>query len=588
ALALIPGVIIQDTTVGTTSIMIRGLSEQFNQKVLFLVEGIPNWISSHGDIPLLGIPIDAIESIEVIRGPGSVLYGTNATAGVINVVLKKDKNQLMASFKTDSLGTLNPSTYWSNKDDNGYTFTSASFQKQMLGYSGYFPTTVVNPPFRGTKQSDGTDWPTSGNLTKKEEFSNFVMGRKIGNWNFLAQYYVQAQNGLGGAPVIFQPNTLTYQGLLLHTDYSKDFGEMTLNTYMDHSIGFMDFSYSNFVPTTSGGVTTGASGYQRYLDPWLNNFRNRHGVNATYKVGNGFLLFGIENEWRHSGLFVKADTSSNVLGITSPILGVVETSLVAQADWNFGNLRAIGGGRFLNNTQAGFHFSPKASLIYSLDHDSSIKLLFSEGFNSPVLSQTNLMVPFVIHGNTNLNAEIVRVLDIAYTFATNETIFVAGGYSTWVSNLIDRSPYAGGGLQYVNSEGFSRKGLEVDFQKILGDFKLIMGGTYNAEGGVLQSGDPFSRYVPRFTLVSGLRYRLSTTQTLSFLEKAWSDRSSVPTQGTLGITYSYTYKNFGLTAGIDNLFDQILTVPDINNGGVIPAIPNGPGRNVSLQVSYTF
>ena len=42
-----------------------------------------------GDIPFWGIPIATIERIEVVRGPGSVIYGTNASAGIINVVTKR-------------------------------------------------------------------------------------------------------------------------------------------------------------------------------------------------------------------------------------------------------------------------------------------------------------------------------------------------------------------------------------------------------------------------------------------------------------------------------------------------------------------
>lgn len=43
---------------------------------------------SHSEIPLLGMPLDAISHREVIRGSGTAIFGTNASAGVINVITK--------------------------------------------------------------------------------------------------------------------------------------------------------------------------------------------------------------------------------------------------------------------------------------------------------------------------------------------------------------------------------------------------------------------------------------------------------------------------------------------------------------------
>jgi len=52
-ISFIPGSMVMDTHLGNTSIAIRGISENFNQKILFLIEGVPYWMPSHGDIPLV-------------------------------------------------------------------------------------------------------------------------------------------------------------------------------------------------------------------------------------------------------------------------------------------------------------------------------------------------------------------------------------------------------------------------------------------------------------------------------------------------------------------------------------------------------
>src|SRR5262245_44744912 len=73
-------------------VSVRGdLGTHYNNHVLILINGRPPRDSHFGrqDMALLAsFPIDVIERIEVIRGPGSVLYGSNAFTGVINIVTK--------------------------------------------------------------------------------------------------------------------------------------------------------------------------------------------------------------------------------------------------------------------------------------------------------------------------------------------------------------------------------------------------------------------------------------------------------------------------------------------------------------------
>ena len=67
----------------TSKIMVRGVQDG----TLVLVDGIP--MNMDGRYNLDDIPSDAIERIEVVKGGGSVLYGSEATGGVINIITKK-------------------------------------------------------------------------------------------------------------------------------------------------------------------------------------------------------------------------------------------------------------------------------------------------------------------------------------------------------------------------------------------------------------------------------------------------------------------------------------------------------------------
>ncbi len=82
------GVHVQQTSAGQGAVVLRGL---VGNQVLMLVNGVPMNNGTYRDGPgqyLATIDPETIERIEVIRGPGSVLYGSDAQGGVINIITK--------------------------------------------------------------------------------------------------------------------------------------------------------------------------------------------------------------------------------------------------------------------------------------------------------------------------------------------------------------------------------------------------------------------------------------------------------------------------------------------------------------------
>jgi iron complex outermembrane receptor protein len=93
-LRLAPGVQVARLSSGQWSIGIRGFSDEFSNKLLVLVDGrsVYNEFLSGVVWDTLNIPVDDIERIEVIRGPGAAMWGTNAVNGVINIITKSAKD----------------------------------------------------------------------------------------------------------------------------------------------------------------------------------------------------------------------------------------------------------------------------------------------------------------------------------------------------------------------------------------------------------------------------------------------------------------------------------------------------------------
>ena len=85
---------VQDPAASST-VSMRGLSQ--SKRTLILVDGIPFNEGYSGGVTWSAIPVDSIDRIEVIRGPGSALYGGNAMGGVINIILRvPQKTEAMA------------------------------------------------------------------------------------------------------------------------------------------------------------------------------------------------------------------------------------------------------------------------------------------------------------------------------------------------------------------------------------------------------------------------------------------------------------------------------------------------------------
>ena len=92
-LEYLPGIHVSNARSGNSVIGFRGIYSETNAQVLILVNGIPQRNTAIGGKPLAWtMPVKNISHIEVLRGPGSMLYGGDATTGVINVVLKTGKD----------------------------------------------------------------------------------------------------------------------------------------------------------------------------------------------------------------------------------------------------------------------------------------------------------------------------------------------------------------------------------------------------------------------------------------------------------------------------------------------------------------
>src|SRR3984885_11949381 len=97
-LRMVPGVQVAQIDSNTWAISVRGFNQRFSNELLVLVDGRSVYTSEFGGVywDSLDLPLEDIERIEVIRGPGGSAWGANAVNGVINIITKKTSDTLGA------------------------------------------------------------------------------------------------------------------------------------------------------------------------------------------------------------------------------------------------------------------------------------------------------------------------------------------------------------------------------------------------------------------------------------------------------------------------------------------------------------
>jgi iron complex outermembrane receptor protein len=90
-LRMVPGVDVAQIDANTWAISARGLNGRFSNKLLVMLDGRSVYTPTFGGVlwETFDLPLEDIERIEVIRGPGGTVWGANAVNGVINIITKK-------------------------------------------------------------------------------------------------------------------------------------------------------------------------------------------------------------------------------------------------------------------------------------------------------------------------------------------------------------------------------------------------------------------------------------------------------------------------------------------------------------------
>jgi outer membrane receptor for ferrienterochelin and colicin len=475
----IPGLYTVDhRSMTDVSIGIRGFMSDFNRNVMIQVNGVSMMSDRENDYPLekINIPVQAIDRIEVIRGPMSVIYGTGAFLGVINIITNAsaEEESVIVSTGIGSPGIRNIFVnYAVNKEGFLISFNAMAEQREgfeeswsdLISPENYAPpfTNSITPfnPNRYSRKHQGV------NLSVDYEgfFANINYATSNKGFSFISPS-PQGRND-------YISNTLhTEFGYAQRKNERFKFelkGRYT-NSFVDHDFNTKPNSYTPGTDRTSAFRVQFNTKTRIFIDNKTNkkNVRKSLYLLSGLAYSNNFINYSIYNapqfglrNWylglkpntsaqSYSGyaqLEMKLDNFQVIAGLRIEKLSDYEMKWSANEDEDPSLLDTITG----INRNKNFMPTPRLALTYSTDKNEKkgtshhLRAMYSQAFNHSAVVINTVDVLHALGDNVNqddyLDPEKMNSFEIGYTFI-NDNLNLEAGINLFyndISGLITRN-----------------------------------------------------------------------------------------------------------------------------------------------------
>jgi outer membrane receptor for ferrienterochelin and colicins len=501
-ISLTPGVELTTSYLGFTLVNFRGIMQQnYNDKNLLVINGHPIFGPESGAFNLEAVPELSIDRIEVVRGPGAVLYGTNAFSGVMNVVTRapqEDGTHVQATVTGGSMATrafnfstthrdgpLSVAVFGSLFDSDGYKFRVKDEEYVTGAYTANGPS--VNPQQAGEEfQHENDSYSVYSTISyRRATFNLGSYERKFDKWGIVPNSAASGRNYMRGYIAdasVTQPigpgQTLTVQGRFDDLDNPFDLiGSPPNSTAPGHAI------YNETYNTNKTGGEVVYNG--AFLDEKL-----------TVTAGGSYDYWYASP---HVERRTVADAGGGVGSVFAP--PSPHTQALHTNDWNayanvdyeiFRELRVDAGLRYNNNASYGSALAPRVGLVSNVGDHFTFKALYGRGYRAPSFFEKNVFVQNVVYGGNTINANSLKPETIDDIDLVAETRY--GGYLARLTGfyminkkLIDRTgTVAPGALnntatapQYQNGPGYSIAGIEAEIEaRPTNAIRVSLNGTY--------------------------------------------------------------------------------------------------------------
>ncbi len=592
-------------------VAVRGAHTSSTNKILILVNG-----HRMNDLNLgryntdMFMGLDGVERVEFIRGAGSVLYGTGALTGVVNVVMKK-------GGKIGGL-TLKPKFSLFESRNRHYE-AQINWGQKIADWDASVSGAYVNSEGAEISQSETLDrapsgqTPTPGKIYWNKYPNNWNVYFNLSNDSNVIDF--RTEHTSRTVPRAPGTNSLIdYDTEVIKPNYDQD--DVFINykhiftldqrskITMNPSFHNFDLSELTWIPTygtnrrppygsRSGQVTQEQHWqfqtlYENQIDPTLNII-----------AGVDLLLSDFRSSWTIS---VSAD--GNTLMATPNRMNTstwLLSSALAQAIWSpLANLQLTVSGRYdMFQDMAKPRFTPRAGVVYKPLEALAVKLIYGQSYLSPQwahVKSSQLNNAFL--ANSDLTSETFEGIDAIIAYEKSNLSAELDFFHNKVNGLISASKIAGTNTQiYVNADQTTYKGVDMDTKyRLWKELKITAGYSLVNNAGSSSSKYVFENNIVGIPMHIGrLGFQITPLDRLDFMlwGRAYSEvnftdtltqETTLPAWGTLDITANYAWERWAFQLGSYNLTDQKYSVGSAEISHSLPR----PGRSFTVSAAYSF
>ncbi len=599
---------------GRHMVEVRGIRTTTSEKILLMIDGHslnePYTGGAFANL-YIDLPVENIKQVEVMRGPGSALYGANAFLAVINVVTKdaEDPKGTLVTLGGGSFNTKRANVL-SGVSDNGLHF---------LGSIDYFST---DGPRLLVENDRPAAFPILNNSTapgttdQYMEKTDVFLKALYGSWSFRGQYVGKKRGAyIGFFHSLTDENTLRYDNFWNELAYHKEINDklsFKVRAYMDQfelgsrfellpegSVIYTSLTNSFFFPdgmSTKTELTNRTLGSELQLERRLfQGNRLTFGVLLEKIKQSDVRLYANFHPLNNSPLGSFQDVSA--LGNFNKAAERDVFAVFAQDEWELNkNLNLTAGARYDRYSDFGGTFNPRFGLVYGFTARGDMKLLYGRAFRAPNFKELYDQNNSFSLGNPDLKPETIDTYEASVGYALMQSLhFEANYFYSEIDNLIDRDTrptppmWINKGRAVVNGAGVKLSGRysSTNYWRV----------NYTYQHGEDSETNRRLPYVPSNRATAGINHVFSRRLNAN-MEILWTGERSRPegdprppvaphTLVDLTLIDKGISENIEIRGSIHNLFDRRYKDPDTSVGLIPDDFPR-EGMSALVEATYRF
>lgn len=371
------------STGGSGGMMLRGISSGTGE-IMVLIDGHPQYNGIFGHPISDSYQTMMAERVEVLRGPASLLYGSNAMGGVVNIVTRRAEQEGHHAYFN-----LGAGSYGTVQSEAGYTLRSGKFR---LLASGQYSRSDNHRPNMGFEQYGG--------FAKAQ----YQIGS---NWNLFADaditHFSASYPGTISAPILEADQWITRGAVAIGIENNYGATSGRLSIYDNFGIHKINDGYNALTGTPqsrlfrSKDALMGLSWYQSAM-LWSG---------SRITVG-----FDYQNIYGHA--YYTSRETGEVLDTPNKQSGEERSHEIAgYVDYRQDVLSMFtieAGVRYDHHSVTGSEWVPQVGIVVRPVHNGELKLMASKGFRNPTMREMYLYPP----SNTDLEPERMWNYELAW------------------------------------------------------------------------------------------------------------------------------------------------------------------------------